>query len=323
MKKAIVLLGALAGLMTAGAVPAQSWPNHPVKLIVPFAAGGTVDVVTRIVANRLTAVLGQQFLVENRTGAGGSIAAEFVAKSAPDGYTFFAASTGQIQLVPLVIKVAYDGLKDFVPVVNIATNPFVLSIHPSIPAKTLREFVDYAKARQGKLNYGSSGTGAIGHLTSALLVARAGLTMTHVPYKGNAPAMADLVGGQVQMVFGPVAEMIAYMRADKVTVLGVSSGKRTRELPGVPSIAETYPGFHIEAWVGLLAPAGTPRDIVERLAREISRFVKEPAAIDSIRKIGMEPSGIALEEFTELISREKPMWVDAAKAAGIKQETGN
>lgn len=320
MKKTIVLLSALAGLMTAGAVLAQSWPNRPVRLIVPFAPGGTVDLATRIAAKRLTAVLGQPFLVENRTGAGGSIAAEFVAKSARDGYTFFSAATPHIQVVPLVIKVAYDGFKDFDPVVIIATNPFVLSIHPSIPAKTLGEFVDYVKARQGKLNYGSSGTGAMGHLTSALLLARAGLTMTHVPYKGNAPAMADLVGGQVQMVFGPVAEMVAFMHANKVTVLGVSSGKRIRELPGVPTIAETYPGFDVEAWVGLLAPAGTPRDIVERLAREIGRFVKEPAAIDSIRKIGMDPSGIALEDFTELIRREKPMWVDAVKAAGIKQE---
>lgn len=320
MKKAIVLLGALAGLLTAGTLLAQSWPSRPVRLIVPFASGSDTDFLTRIVATHLAGVFGQPFLVENRVGAGGAIAGEFVAKSPPDGYTFFSATTGQIQVLPLVQKVSYDGHRDFVPVANIANSLFLLAIHPSIPAKTLREFIDYVKANPGKLNYGSSGTGTIGHLSSALLSRRAGLTMTHVPYKGSLPAVADLVGGQIQVLFNVTRTFLPYLRAGNVIALGVSSEKRARELPDVPSIAESFPGFKTDAWNGLLAPAKTPRDIVERLGREVARYVKEPAAIDSIRKIGLVPSGIALEEFAEYLRAEQPMWADAVKAAGIKQE---
>jgi len=320
MNKRFAWLVAVIGWIAAGAALAQSWPNRSVKLVVPFAAGGNTDAIGRIAADRLTSALGQPFVVENRAGAAGAIAAEYVAKSAPDGYTFFVGATPNILVVPLVSKVNYDSEKDFVPVAIVATNPFVLGIHPSIGAKTLREFVEYVKTRPGKLNYGSGGAGTIAHLTGALLLSRAGISAVHIPYKGGAPAVADLVGGQIQMYFGNASELIPHMRSGKVTVLAVSSEKRARELPDVPSVAETYPGFHTYTWNGLFAPTGTPRAIVERMAQEVMRMVKEPAVVDRIHKIGSDPSGVALEEFANLIRREKSMWAEAVKAAGIKQE---
>lgn len=320
MKKAIALLSTLVCLSMAGAVFAQSWPDRPVKFIVPFASGSDTDFLSRIVGTHLASVFGQPFIVENRVGAGGSIAGEFVAKSAPDGYTFFAATTGQLQVVPLVQKVNYDWHKDFVPVANIANSLFLLAIHPSIPAKTLRQFIEYAKANPGKLNYGSSGTGTISHLSAALLSRRAGITMTHVPYKGSLPATTDLISGQIQVLFNVSRTFLPYISAGKVVALGVSSEQRARDFPDVPSIAELYPGFKTDAWNGVLAPAKTPRDIVERLAMEISRFVKERSTIESIQKIGLVPSGIVLEEFAKYLQAEEPMWRDAVKAAGIRQE---
>jgi len=319
MKKTVAWLLALASCF-AGAALAQSWPARPIKLEVPFAAGGNTDAVARIAADRLTTLLGQPVLVENRAGASGAIAAEYVMRSAPDGYTLFVGATPNILVVPQLNKVNYDWERDFVPVAIITTNPFVLGIHPTIGAKTLREFVDYAKARPGKLNYGSGGTGTIAHLSAALLVSRAGLVATHVPYKGGGPAVADLVGGQLDFYFGNAAELIPHMRSGKVTVLAVSSEKRARELPDVPSVAETYPGFQTYTWNALFAPAGTPRAIVERIAHEVGRAVKDPATVDRIQRIGSDPSGIALEEFTALIRREKPIWIEAVKAAGLKQE---
>ncbi|MBI4291410.1 MAG: tripartite tricarboxylate transporter substrate binding protein [Betaproteobacteria bacterium] len=320
MSKRIAWLAVLISWIAAGTALAQSWPNRAVRLVVPFAAGGNTDAIARIAGDRLTSALGQPFLVENRVGAAGAIAAEYVARSAPDGYTLFVGATPNILVVPMVNKVNYDGQKDFVPVAIVATNPFVLGIHPSIGAKTLREFVAYVKARPGKLNFGSGGSGSIGHLSGALLLSRAGVGMTHIPYKGGAPAVADLVGGQIQMYFGNASELIPHMRSGKVTVLAVSSEKRAREIPEVPSVAETYPGFHTYTWNGLFAPTGTPRAIVERVAQEVVRMVKDPVVVDRIHKIGSDPSGVALEELANLIRREKSMWAEAVKAAGIKQE---
>lgn len=318
MKKAIALLALLAGGMAAAL--AQTWPNRPVKLIVPFGAGGNTDLAARITAERLTANLGRPILVENRLGASGTIAAEYVARSAPDGYTFLVGSTVQISVLPLFARLNFNPDKDFVPVAIMATNPFLLAIHPSIPARTLREFVDYVTARPGRLNYGSGGVGTIGHLCGALLLARAGLAMTHVAYKSGPQGVSELVGGQLQMYFGTASDIIPHMRAGRVTVLGVSSEKRNRELPEVPAIAETYPDFNLINWAGLLAPAGTPRDIVERVAHEVVRVMKEPAVIDRVRKIGLDPSGVALGEFADLVRKEQPSWVEVVKAAGIKPE---
>jgi tripartite-type tricarboxylate transporter receptor subunit TctC len=309
---------ALAVLLTLGTATAlaQSWPQRPVHVIVPFVAGGNTDSQARIVTEQLNGLLGQPFVVENKVGAGGAIAAEFVAKSAPDGYTVFFAASPQFSL-PLVQKVNFDPFKDFAPISIVGTNAFVLGVHVSVPANTVKEFVDYVKARPGQLNYASAGAGTTTHLTAALFLARAGLQMTHVPYKGGAQAVADLVGGQVQMYFGNASELMQHSRSGKIRLLGVSSPSRTPLLPDVPAIAETYPGFATGTWNGFLAPTGTPRAIIDRLAQEVAKVVREPATAERLRKIGVEPLGNTPAEFAALVGREAPVWRDAVKAAGI------
>ena len=313
--RALALLLALA---TLGA-QAQSWPQKPVKVIVPFSAGGNTDSQARIVSERLNALLGQPFVVENKVGAGGAIAADFVAKSAPDGYTLFFAASPQFTL-PLVQKVNFDPFKDFAPISIVGTNPFVLGTHVSVPATTLKEFVDYVKSHPGQLNFASAGAGTVTHLTAALFLARAGLEMTHVAYKGGAPAVADLVGGQVQMYFGNASELIQHSQSGKVRLLGVSSAKRTPQLPDVPAIAESYPGFSTGTWNGYLAPVGTPQPVIERLAQAVAAAVREPATAERLRKIGVEPLGNTPAQFAELLQREAPVWRDAVKAAGIRAD---
>jgi tripartite-type tricarboxylate transporter receptor subunit TctC len=310
---------ALVLALGASSALAQSWPQRPVHVIVPFVAGGNTDSQARIVTERLNELLGQPFVIENKVGAGGAIAAEFVAKSAPDGYTLFFAASPQFSL-PLLQKVNFDPYKDFAPISIVGTNPFVLGVHISVPATTLKEFVDYAKAHPGELNYASAGAGTTTHLTAALLLARAGLQMTHVPYKGGAPAVADLVGGQVQMYFGNASELIQHSRSGKIRLLGVSSAKRTPQLPDVPAIAETYPGFATGTWNGFLAPTGTPPAIIERLAHQVAKAVREPATAQRLRKIGVEPLGNTPAEFAALVQREAPIWRDAVRAAGIRAE---
>lgn len=314
-----MLAAALLAFFLPAAI-AQSWPQRPVRVIVPFAAGGNTDIQARIASERLATVLGQPFLVENRAGAGGAIAAEFVAKSPADGYTLFFAATPPIAIVPLVQKVNYDAARDFVPVSIVGTNPFVLGIHASIPAKTVKEFVEYVKARPGQVNYSSGGTGSVGHLSGALFASRAELLMTHIPYKGGAPAVADLVAGQVHMYFGNAAELIQHSKSGKITLLAVSGEKRASQFPDLPAIAEFYPGFRTITWNGFLAPAGTPRDIVERLAAEIGKTVRDPAIAERLLKIGVDPIGNTPEQFAELIRSDAALWRAAVAAAGIKPE---
>ncbi len=295
----------------------QTWPQRPVKVIVPFVAGGNTDNQARIVSERLSAVLGQPFLVENRVGAGGAIAAEFVAKAPADGYTLFFAASPQFSL-PLVQKVNFDPFKDFAPVSIVGTNPFVLGVHISVPATTIKEFVDYVKARPGQMNYASAGTGTTTHLTGALFLARAGIHMTHVPYKGGAQAVADLVGGQVQMYFGNASELIQHSKSGKLRLLAVSSERRAPQLPDLPTIAESYSDFRTGTWNGYLAPAATPKPIIAQLAQEIAKIVREPATAERLTNMGVEPLGNTPSEFAEFLRREAPFWRDAVNATGIK-----
>jgi tripartite-type tricarboxylate transporter receptor subunit TctC len=298
----------------------QSWPQRPVKVVVPFVAGGNTDVQARIMSERLSAQLGQQFLVENRVGASGAIAAEFVARAPADGYTLFFSASPQISVVPLVQKVNYDPMKDFVPISIVGTNPFVLGVHASIPANNLKEFVEYVRARPGQLSYASGGAGSIGHLSAALFLARARLQMIHIPYKGGAPAVQDLVGGQVQMYFGNASELLQHAKSGRIKLLAVSSEKRAPQLPDVPAVAETYKGFRTITWNGFLAPAGTPKPVIDLLAKEIAKIVREPATIDRFEKIGVDPLGDTPAEFASFIRSEATLWRDAVNAAGIKPE---
>jgi len=320
MRSLILLVVAFVISFAPVELLAQSWPSRPVRIVVPFPAGGNIDLVGRIAADRLSVSLGQPFIVENRAGAGGAIAAEFVARAPADGYTIFAAATPHLSILPLVQKVGYDPVKDFSPVAILATNPFVLGVQNSIPARSLQEFISYAKLRPDQLNYGSAGAGTFGHLAGALFVTRAGLQMTHIPYKGGAPAVSDLVGGQIQMYFGNAAELIPNSRAGKVRLLAVSTNKRARELPEVPTVAETFPNFDLSNWVGLLVASATPRVIVERLAQEVSRMVLDPLVIERIQKLGADPSGVALGDFISVLNAERAMWANAVDAAGIRMQ---
>jgi tripartite-type tricarboxylate transporter receptor subunit TctC len=313
-----VLITTIVGLGLASPAFAQEYPNKAVRVIVPFAAGGNTDTIGRIVAERLQAVLGQPFLVENRTGAGGAIAAEFVAKAPADGYTLFVSSVGQIAIVPVLQKVGYNPAKDFAPISNIGTNPFVLGVHVSVPARDVKEFVAHLKANPGKLPYASGGNGSISHLSGALFVMRAAVDMIHVPYKGGAPAVADLVGGQVAMYFGNASELIQHAKSGKVRMIGVSSEKRAPQLPEVPAIAETFPGFSTITWNGLLAPAGTPAAIVERLSREVQRITKEPAVIERLQKIGVDPLGSSATEFAKTIDSDIALYKGIVQDAKIR-----
>lgn len=317
--KCTLAIGTLSLVLGSITAAGQTWPQGPVKVIVPFVAGGNTDNQARIVSERLSAVLGQQFIVENRVGAGGAIAAEYVAKASPDGYTLFFAASPLFSL-PLVQKVNFDPFKDFAPISMVGTNAFVLGVHISVPVTTVKEFVDYVKQRPGQLNYSSGGTGTTSHLAPALFLVRAGLKMTHIPYKGGAQAVADLVGGQVQMQMGNASEQIQYSKTGKIRMLAVTSEKRTPQLPELPTIAETYPGFRAITWNGYLAPAGTPKALIDRLAQMIIKVVHEPATAARLNNMGVDPLGNTPEEFADYVRRDDAVWRDAVKAAGIQLE---
>ncbi len=250
------------------------WPTKTVTVVVPFAAGGNTDVMARMASSRLSTELKQNFVVENRVGAAGALAAAYVAQAAPDGYTLLFGAAPQIAVVPRIQKVNYDPLKDLVPVSVFGTGPFILAINAAIPAKTMQEFVAYGKGK--KLNYGSGGTGSIGHLSGALFVARAGLDSVHVPFKGGGPAMTSLVGGQIDMYFGNASEIIPHAESGKVRILGVATDKRMQQLPNVPTISELFPNFSLNSWNGFLAPAKTPQAIVDKLAQQVIAAARDP-----------------------------------------------
>ena len=299
----------------------QDWPNRPVKIIVPFAPGGNADGMARIIGQRLGDVLGQNFVVENRTGAGGTIAVQDVARSAPDGYTLLWGVQPQIVIIPAMQKVSYDPVKDLAPISVLATNPFVLVVNGKLPVKTLGEFVAYAKSQSGKLSYGSSGVGSVAQLAMALFLKRAGLDMTPVHYRGNAPALADVVAGHVPVMFSSLADALPQAQAGNVRLLAMSGLKRAAQVPDVPTVDEAgYKGYNVITWNGLMAPAQTPRPIVERVAMEVARAVKDPAFAERLTKFGVDPLGNSPEEFTKLIQQEIPVWIEAVEIAGVKTQ---
>lgn len=315
----------LAGLvLLAGLVPEASsaqttdWPTRTVTVVVPFAAGGNTDIMARVASQKLAEVFKQSFVVENRVGAGGAIAAAYVAQAAPDGYTLFFAAAPQIAVLPNVQKVNYDPHKDFTPVSIFGTGPFILAISSAIPAKTIPEFVEYAKNR--KLNYGSGGTGSVSHLSGALFVARSGLDAVHIPFRGGAPAMTALLGGQVDMYFGNAADIIPFVESGKARIIGVAADKRMNQLPDVPTVSETYPDFSLSAWNGFLVPAKTPRPIVDKLAKEVIAAAKDPGVIEQLTKLGIEPNGTTPEESAAQIAREQAQFDIAIKAANMKEQ---
>lgn len=299
---------------------AEAWPQKLVTIIVPFAAGGNTDGIARIIAQRLGEELGQQFVVENRAGAGGVLAAEAVAKAAPDGYTLFLATVAQIAIAPAISKRRYDPIKDFAPISNIAANPFVLAVHSSVPANTLAELVEHVRAQPGKLVYGTPGVGGVSHLCMALLLQRTGMQMSPVAYKGNGPALNDLVAGHIPTMFLNLSEALPHANSGSLRLLAVSGDKRVPQLPDVPTVSESgYPGFNTLTWNGLMAPSGTPKAIIDRVAAGVASAVKDPKVVELFAKYGVDPLGSSPEAFAATVATDSMMWAAAVKIAGVQQ----
>jgi tripartite-type tricarboxylate transporter receptor subunit TctC len=316
------MIALLSLIVATSGVFAQGYPTKPVRILVPFAAGGNTDGIARIAAEWLGRASNQQFLVENRPGAFGTIAVDALIKSPADGYTLLMAAHPQAVTVPLMqAKKTYDPQKDFAPISIIGSNPFVLGIHSSLQVNNVREFVEYAKARPGQVNYASGGSGSMGHLSGALFAIRAGINLNHIPYKGGGPAVKDLLGGQVHMYFGNFSEFVGHAESGRIKVLGVSSEKRASQRPDLPTIAESgYPGFRTHTWNGLVAPAGTPSDVIERIAAEVQKMVKDPAASQRLVNIGVDPWGSTPVEFIEAIKSESALWGGVIRDANIRLE---
>jgi tripartite-type tricarboxylate transporter receptor subunit TctC len=307
-------------LAATASAHAQSWPQRPVKVLTPFAAGGNIDVMGRIAATRLSEAVGQQFVVENRVGGNGTIATEAVVRAPADGYTLLWAGTSVIAIFPAIAKVNYDPVKDLAPVSLFGVAPQALIVNPSVPAQTVAEFVAYVKSQKDRLSYGGGGgPGSAGNLMMSIFLKRAGLQMTNVSYRGSAPALADLIAGHIPTMFVPISEALPQAKAGSIRMLAVSSGTRSREAPDVPTLAEAgYPGFHMVSWTGMWAPAGTPKDIVDRLAAVFARALKEPQFVEEVRKRGVEPAAeTSPADFAAFIAREIVLWGEAVKIAGV------
>jgi len=316
-------LGALAVAFAANVHAQAPYPNHPVRIVVPFPAGGTTDILARATAQKLTETLGQPFVVENRPGAAGNIGAEIVAKSPPDGYTMLMGTVGTHAInASLYEKMPYDHVKDFVPVVLVAGVPNVLVVHPSVPAKSVQELIAYAKANPGKLNFASSGSGTSIHLSGELFKTMTGVSMQHVPYKGSAPALADLTGGQVQLMFDNLPSALPLIKAGKLRALAVTSLARASALPDVPTVAESgLPGFEASSWFGLLAPGGTPKDVITKVNAEVAKWLATPEAKEKLAAQGaIVASGLTPDDFTRHIASETTKWQKVVKDSGAKVE---
>jgi len=306
-------------LATSSTLHAQSYPNKPIRILVGFTAGGPTEVAARLAGQKLTAKWGQPVLVETRTGFGGNIAAEAVAKSAPDGHTLLLAAFAHAVNPALYTKLPFDTEKDFASVAMIASSANVFAVYPSVPARTLGEFTALAKAQPGRLTFGSAGSGTASHLAGELLNNMAGIKLTHVPYKGAAPASNDLLGGHISSAFPSVALALPHIQTGKLRPLGVASLKRSDNLPDIPTIAESgLTGFEVLSWYGLLAPAATPADIVLRLNQELVRGLHEPDAIERMKAIGAEPVRATPAEFTAFIKAELAKWTKVVQFAGVK-----
>src|SRR5688572_1524587 len=310
MKSVLLVAGALGALASLPPAQAQSYPVKPVRLIVPFAAGGAADVPGRILAHRLTELVGQQIVIENRPGAGSTIGAEAAARAAPDGYTLFMISNTHFVSAGLYKKLAYDSLNDFTPITQITSAPNVLIVHPSLPAKNVKELIALAKSRPGQINYASSGNGSTQHLTGALFSKMAGINMTHIPYRGSGPVTADLLAGQVQVGFPGIAGMLPHIKSGKLRPLGVSGAKRSPELPDVPTIAEAgVKGYEMVAWFGIAAPKGLPRDVQIKLHGELLKVLKTPEMQKSLRTVGQEVAYQEKpEQFYDFMKVEAAKW---------------
>ena len=301
---------------------AQQWPVKSVKIVVPFSPGGFADSGARAISDKLAARLGQSVVIENRVGASGNIGAEAVAKSAPDGYTLLLGFDGTMVINPHVFaKIPFDTLRDFAPVTKLGDAPSLVVAHPSVPANNLRELIALAKAKPGTLSYGTSGTGNTPHLVGEMLNLRAGTDFQHIPYKGGAQAIADVVGGQIPLSFTAVAGAQQFLKAGKLKALGVTSRQRVAALPDTPTFIESgLPDFVVNSWIGILAPAKTPRPIVERLQHDIAAVLKDPDVQARYAVLGNEPVGNTPDEYAAQIKADLAQWGEIVKRAGVRIE---
>jgi tripartite-type tricarboxylate transporter receptor subunit TctC len=313
-------IATIALLAAFGSACAQNYPERQVVVVVPFPAGGATDPVARALTQRMSELWKQPVVVLNRAGAGGNIGSESVARSAPDGYTLLFGTTSLAIGPSLYAKLGYDVLKDFAAISQASIAPNLLVVHPSVPARSVKELVALARSKPGQLISASAGTGTSNHLSLVLFTSLARVDIAHVPYKGAAPAVVDVVGGHGHMTFAPAPATLALVQAGRLRALGVTTAQRFSGLPDVPAIAESLPGYELTSWVGFLAPAATPRAIVTRIHATLVETLRTPAVKDVLMKSGAEPLGNTPEEFTENLKREIPKWNQVIKAAGIKVE---
>ena len=311
---------ALSLACTSPATLSQTYPTKTVRVVVPFAPAGSTDVTARVVAQKLTDAWRQQVIVDNRAGAGGNIGAELVAKAAPDGYTLLLATTGVMAINHRLYRnLPYDALRDFAPITQIGALPLILIVHPSLPARSVKELIAIAKARPGQLSYASSGVGSATHMTTELFRMMAGIDIVHVPYKGSGQAMVDLIGGQVALAFDQITSSQPQVEAGKLRALAVTSAKRFPSVPKLPTVAEAgLPGYESVSWNGLAAPANTPRDIIHRVQAEVGRALQAPDIKERFFKDGIEGVASTPEQFTAHIRAERAKWEKVVDAAGIK-----
>jgi putative tricarboxylic transport membrane protein len=316
----LALALALTIALADGAVRADDFPSHPIRLIVPYAAGGAADAVARIIAKRVGETIGQPIVTENRGGAGSIIGTEFVHKSSPDGYTLLLGQSGPISINPAIYRnLPYDPLKDFAPISMTTSYPYIMVVSATLGVKTLQEFVALAKRKPGALNYGTAGVGASNHLVTELFDSKAGIKMTHIPYRGTAPAVADLIAGQVQVVFADPVSALPHVKAGTLLALAVTSKERSPIVPDVPTIAESgYPGFDAIAWHGILAPANTPQAVINRLHEEITSALKDPGSKALLEAQAMQIVGNSPEAFASFIRQDIATWKEVADQAGIE-----
>ena len=320
-KVALFVIGGLAlatSLITSS--EAQTFPNKPIKMVIGFPAGGPLDQHARLLSTKLTDILGQQILVDYKAGAGGAIGAETVAKAAPDGYTILLANTGTMVINgALYPKLSYNTLRDFVPIARTAQQPLALLVHPSVPAKTIHEFVSYAKKNPGKLNYGSAGNGGISHLVPEMFKQAAGIFMVHIPYRGSAPAFTDLIAGQVQFMAESIPQAAQYVKQGKVRAIAVTSAARNQALPDTPTAIESgLKGFEVVGFYGFLAPAATPKEIVTKLSEAFQKALDSPEIRERMISQGADPAFLNSEKFGDFLKLETPRWEKVVKASGAK-----
>ena len=320
MKRVLTIVIFAFGILAAGLAPAQQYPTKPVRIVVPFAPGGGSDFIGRFIAQKLSERLGQQFIVDNRPGAGGNLGAELALKSPPDGYTLLLIA-GSYTVNPSLYKLAFDSGNDISPIIQLSQGPFVVAVHPTVQAKTLKEFMELAKKQPDKFSYASAGQGSITHLASELFLDMGGLKVVHVPYKGTGPALNDSIAGNVQLIFGSVSTTLQHIKSGRLRGLAVTTSKRISAMPELPTVAESgVPGYDVILWHGLVGPKGMPKAVVDRLNSEAAQILKSKAMEDLLAADGVTPAGGTPEQFQTLIKSDIERWRKVVERAHIKLE---